>query len=66
MAIYDDLKLGYDKVCCVCGETFFLPSYMRPNYTYRVRIGDNYYKYCCSYTCYSKKIDEQNRKRRGV
>lgn len=54
---YKEVKLGSDKKCMVCGKTFFLPSWMQEGYTYRINC-----RYCCSYTCYSKAIDEGHRK----
>lgn len=47
-------KLGVEKKCVVCGRKFFIPAWMQEGYTYRINE-----RYCCSYTCYSKKFDEQ-------
>jgi hypothetical protein len=49
---YYEPKLVYEYTCCVCGKKFDIPEYMREGYTYRISE-----KWCCSYGCYSKKID---------
>lgn len=55
-------NLCSEKKCPVCGKTFFLPSWMVENYVYKLVFKDRY-KYICSYTCYSKAIDERNKKK---
>lgn len=50
-----------EKKCPCCGETFYIPAWMLEGYTYRLRLlGCEGYKYYCSYSCYSKIINDQN------
>lgn len=56
-------NLCHKKKCPICGKTFYIPTWMYEGYTYKVRnIGHETYKYYCSYSCYSKNMNEQNKK----
>lgn len=54
-------KLGSNKKCPVCGKTFFIPAWALDDYVYKSG-SQKHYKYCCSYSCYSKTIDAYNQK----
>lgn len=57
MADYN-CEFGANKKCPVCGKPFFVPSYMRESYAYKIRK-----KYFCSYTCFRKSDPKPIRRR---
>lgn len=57
--------LCHEKKCPVCGKVFSIPAWAFEDYTYKVRnVGCENYKHCCSYSCYSKIINDNNTKLR--